>query len=296
MRRTLISILCANTLISARKKRHFIVLNRYLVVLVVLLLTLTAQATTYYVNSSTGDDSKSGTSTSTPWKTLAKVNATSFSPGDAILFNRGDSWEGTLTVKNSGTSGNPITYGAYGSGDKPILYGSEVITGWTKYSGNIYKANYYTAISQVFISNKKMKAARFPNSGYANIDAVDNASFTCNALSAEIDYTGAIWGGRTVAYAFDSDDVISSSGNTLTLESVPYSSLGVNEGFLLTNKLEFLDEAGEWYYDAATTTLYLWTPSGDSPENYTVRGTIRDNVVNTNGKDYINIKNLEIDH
>ena len=98
-----------------------------------------AHATIYYVSSSTGSDSNTGTSENSPWKTLTKVNSFTPKAGDQILFKRGDEWTGTITVKSSGTSGSPIVYGAYGSGNKPKIYGSEVITGWTLYSGNIYK-------------------------------------------------------------------------------------------------------------------------------------------------------------
>src|SRR5580658_8859044 len=41
-----------------------------------------ASATTYYVSSSTGNDSNSGTSSSTAWQTIAHVNGQSFQPGD----------------------------------------------------------------------------------------------------------------------------------------------------------------------------------------------------------------------
>ena len=85
---------------------------------------LPARATTYYV-AAAGSDSNSGTSTSTPWQTVAKVNGATFSPGDSILFNRGDVWYGTaLAVPSSGSSGSPITFGAYGSGVNPILKGA----------------------------------------------------------------------------------------------------------------------------------------------------------------------------
>jgi hypothetical protein len=92
--------------------------------LLLVLAALPAQATTYYV-AAAGSDANNGTSTSTPWQTIAKVNASTFSPGDSVLFNRGDAWYGTaLTVPSAGSSGNPITFGAYGTGANPILKGS----------------------------------------------------------------------------------------------------------------------------------------------------------------------------
>ena len=63
-----------------------------------------------------------------PWQTIAKVNGATFSPGDSILFNRGDAWYGTsLVIPSSGTSGSPITIGAYGSGANPIVKGSTAL-------------------------------------------------------------------------------------------------------------------------------------------------------------------------
>ena len=89
-----------------------------------LFFAASARATTYFV-AAAGSDSNSGTSTGTPWQTIAKVNGSTFSPGDSILFNRGDVWYGTaLTVPSSGSSGSPITFGAYGSGANPILKGA----------------------------------------------------------------------------------------------------------------------------------------------------------------------------
>src|SRR5437764_10844418 len=85
--------------------------------------------TTYYVDSTGGSDSNSGTSTTVPWKTIAKVNRGPYSPGDSILFKAGDTWSGnpnfstTLTTPSAGSSGNPIRYGSYGTGPAPILDG-----------------------------------------------------------------------------------------------------------------------------------------------------------------------------
>jgi hypothetical protein len=95
-------------------------------VLAMLLFVIPSNATTYYV-AAAGSDSNSGTSPSAPWQTIVKVNSATFSPGDSVLFNRGDVWYGTaLTFPSSGSSGSPITIGAYGTGPNPILKGSTV--------------------------------------------------------------------------------------------------------------------------------------------------------------------------
>lgn len=85
--------------------------------------TSLGSGTTYYVSNS-GNDSNNGTSTSTPWATIAKVNSFNFSPGDNVLFQRGGHWETTtLRIDNSGTSTNRITFADYGSGDLPTIDG-----------------------------------------------------------------------------------------------------------------------------------------------------------------------------
>ena len=92
--------------------------------LVLLLFEDPARATSYFV-AAAGNDANSGTDSGHPWQTISKVNSATFSAGDSILFNRGDAWYGTsLVVSSSGSSGLPITFGAYGSGTNPILKGS----------------------------------------------------------------------------------------------------------------------------------------------------------------------------
>jgi hypothetical protein len=81
----------------------------------------------YYVNSSSGNDGSSGTSSSSPWRSLGPVNNRTFGPGDVINLARGSSWTGgggnsaTLTIRGGGASGSPITVQAYGSGSNPTI-------------------------------------------------------------------------------------------------------------------------------------------------------------------------------
>ena len=253
--------------------------------------------TTYYVSSSEGNDSNAGTSVNQPWKTLAKVNGFKPVPGDQILFKRGDEWEGTLVVPASGNPIFPITYGAYGTGDKPKIYGSKVISGWKHHSGNIYKAVVDGEITQLFADGKRMKAARYPDKGYLKVSRVESSvQFTAVDLPYGIDYTDAIWTGRTSAYTLISKTIRSSNSRTIILNSAPEFGLGVGEGFMLTNKLEFLNEPGEWFYDAEHKAVYFWSPSGGSPANLVVRGSGTDYGVDISSKKYITIDDLEFLH
>ena len=77
---------------------------------------LTISGKVYYV-SSEGCDENDGLAPDRAWKTLSRVSAAMLSVGDGVLFRRGDVFRGTVAAKAG------VTYGAYGCGEKPRLYG-----------------------------------------------------------------------------------------------------------------------------------------------------------------------------
>jgi hypothetical protein len=77
--------------------------------------------TTYYVDSAKGDDARDGRSPGNAWKSLDRVNAGTFAPGDRILLRAGSSWEGFLAPGGSGSAKAPIVIGRYGRGPKPAI-------------------------------------------------------------------------------------------------------------------------------------------------------------------------------
>lgn len=87
--------------------------------------------TSYYV-SPTGADSNNGTSAATPWQTITKINATTFSCGDTLLFQGGASFVFNTAIYIARTGGDtgkfvsncsgatPFTISTYGSGQATI--------------------------------------------------------------------------------------------------------------------------------------------------------------------------------
>jgi VCBS repeat-containing protein len=122
-------------------------------------------ARTYYVDSRIGSDSNAGTSASAPLASLAKVNSLNLQPGDVVLFANGSSYNGTLDVR-SGTSGAPITYGAYGSGAKPVFSSSG--------TGIAIGSDHDVVIRDLQLKNVKGTAVMA--NGAANI-VIDNVDF-----------------------------------------------------------------------------------------------------------------------
>jgi len=77
---------------------------------------LTITGTTYYV-SNDGCDMNAGLTPETAWKTLDKVSAAQLKAGDGVRFRRGDLFRGVVSTYPG------VSYGSYGTGDKPKLYG-----------------------------------------------------------------------------------------------------------------------------------------------------------------------------
>lgn len=101
----------------------------------------------YYVDAVAGNDANGGKSTSAAWRTIAKVNANTYNPGDCILFNRGQTWAGTkLYFTGSGNATHPIMVAAYGTGAKPVITARGSVTGWDT------AANWAGQSSNVWIS------------------------------------------------------------------------------------------------------------------------------------------------
>ena len=111
-------------------------MKRQRLAFVLLMCPAWASGATYYVDCNANGDAGAGTGTgaAVAWKTISKVNGSSFSAGDSVLFNKGCTWREQLTVPSSGSAGSPITFGAYGTGVAPIIDGSNLITPGTSWA------------------------------------------------------------------------------------------------------------------------------------------------------------------
>ncbi len=75
----------------------------------------------YYIDAVNGNDTNDGKTPQTAWKSLAKLNSIKINAGNKLLFRTGQTWQGQLEIKDSGTLENPIEIGSYGEGAKPVL-------------------------------------------------------------------------------------------------------------------------------------------------------------------------------
>ena len=79
----------------------------------------TYTGTAYYL-SNKGDDSNSGTSEKSPWKTIDRLLKVHLKYGDAVFFERGSTWNGARWIPYD----EGVTFSAYGEGPKPVISGS----------------------------------------------------------------------------------------------------------------------------------------------------------------------------
>jgi hypothetical protein len=84
------------------------------------------RGTDYFISPS-GDDLNPGTTPSRSWRTVDKVNGTDFRPGDRILFEAGQTFEGSLSLdaRDAGTPADPVTIGSFGDGRAVVRSGSK---------------------------------------------------------------------------------------------------------------------------------------------------------------------------
>ncbi len=85
----------------------------------------TMSGTTFYIKAS-GNDALAGTSPASAWQTINKVNASAINPGDSILFEGGQTFNGTLFFQppRCGTKANPVYIGSYGTGNATLNAGT----------------------------------------------------------------------------------------------------------------------------------------------------------------------------
>jgi hypothetical protein len=266
---------------------------RSLLLLFLITFTSLANAKTYYVSNS-GSDSNSGLLTSAPWKTTSKVSSfTGFVAGDQVLFNRGEIFYGSITINNSGTSGSPITFGAYGTGAKPIITGLTTVSGWTNLGANIWESaspvSSLSSVSVVVVNGVNTAMGRYPNTGYFTYQSHSgNSSITSSSLTGTTNWTGASVVLRVLRDLSDKGTIISQSGGTLTYSGNSYTPQD-GYGFFIQNDVRTLDAQNEWYYNPSTKKIRIYSTS--TPTNVQVSSV--NNLINDVNRTYISVDNID---
>ena len=268
-------------------------------------LLLTANATTYYFSSTTGDDARTAAQAqnqATPWKTLAKLNSifSTLNPGDVILFQRGNVFSGSIGAIKSGSASLPITFGAYGSGAKPIISGLTTLSNWVSTGNGVwesYNPALGSSVNMVLLNNAVQQMGRYPNAnaankGYLIYESHSTLSITDNELTSSTNWTGAEVVIRKLYWIMDRNLITAHSGGKLTFVSGSgYSPHQDKFGYFIQNDVRTLDQFGEWYFNPSTKKLYVYF-GGNAPTNYVVEASTRDHLVTNT----YNVSNIVFDN
>lgn len=74
-----------------------------------------------------------------------------------------------------------------------------------------------------------------------------------------------------------------------------YPALGLHSKYYLEGLSKFLDTPGEWYFNEASQTLYVWTPDGKSPDQAGVEISVRDTGVELSNRSWVELVNLDVE-
>ncbi len=218
-------------------------MGKILAILAILVWPLSAWAgVTYYVSNSNpaASDSNNGTSDSTPWLTINKVNTSTFNPGDQILFNKGCTWREQLIVPSSGSAGNPITFGSYGTGTNPVISGlgnnGAALSGFRVYSGNVWQIPLATQPYALIISTLPGAAALTPSPPVAGVSDVNAAGSWLWASNVLYVYSAGTPDGTILAPAIsplvelNAKSYITLNGLTISGGNAPAWNSGIIDG------------------------------------------------------------------
>jgi hypothetical protein len=246
---------------------------------------------------SDGDDANPGT-LAEPFKTLAKARdvartRTGAMTSDLTVYVRGGTYPQTSTLgfgnADSGSGGFYVKYVAY-PGERPLITGGKPITGWKDAGNGLYSADAGpTPFRQLYVNGVKAIRARTPNllannvanfnrlSGWDkdahNVQVPSSAVGEWKNLNQVEMHIMIAWGDSAMRISS-----ISTTGNTASIKFMPdedgivfirpnprMDQVGWGQGraYYFENALEFLDQAGEWYLDQTSHTVYYKPRTGE---------------------------------
>ncbi|WP_297088270.1 right-handed parallel beta-helix repeat-containing protein [uncultured Draconibacterium sp.] len=251
-------------------------------------LSVNAQQTQFYVDPENGLDSNSGTSITKAFKTIDKAKkevagilSNGTLNGNIIIYLRGGVHTLNSTLEfsssDSGTNNCLITYKNYKS-ESPIISSGEIINGkWKKDSGHIKKIKIGAGkvFRQLYINDICKTRARTPNLGstkkfYSELqhDGFNIEKGLLDNLSDWVDKIELVasckWMHKRlrISKTYNTDSYTRAVINATEWEALTKGPQGVRkyirEEYWIENAYEFLDKAGEWYYNDKSGWLYYW--------------------------------------
>jgi len=269
----------------------------------------------YYISELNGNDGNDGLTIQTAWKTIQNL-PTNLVSGSSVLFERGGIYRGEIYYGSNKANG--VTFGAYGSGNKPKLKGSVRITGWIptvhpSLGSNVYEADvsgllYDTSngIQHLFVDDKIATIARYPNVSspkevnWLTVEANTGSTSFSDSELANYGKPDGYWIGATLrirsySWSFRVGEITGYNSSNGKITSSILSNQKPEWGYFIDGKLEELDYPGEWFFDDVAQKIYYYPLIGHNPNNLLIEGATYNNVVKISGCNNVEIENVALD-
>ncbi|MBI1307425.1 MAG: T9SS type A sorting domain-containing protein [Bacteroidetes bacterium] len=245
--------------------------------LFILAFSASGFAQNYYIsNTSVGaNDANPGTIAS-PWKSFTPLNALlkTTNPIDTIFLRSGDVFRDHIDVANR----KNIVITSYGSGAKPVISGTEKVSGWTSFK-NYYRAAVTGSVSHFFSQGHEQIVARYQDRGaYLTVDMADNNSLQDNDLSA---ISTAVLNRsqvcvHTAQWCWEKSKIASATSNRINYATPTLREPTAGYGYFLYGDTSFLNIDGEYVWDSIGGYLYFMPPGGMNPNALNCEVSVRE--------------------
>ncbi|MEZ4704798.1 MAG: right-handed parallel beta-helix repeat-containing protein [Bdellovibrionota bacterium] len=267
---------------------------------------------TYYVSNS-GDDANSG-SKEEPIQSLVRAEELlNLAQGPvAILFERGGTWYGSMTlppIAGSNDNNRP-KIGSYGQGALPRIVGAPdpASLTWTEYSGPIYSTTInLPGAGAIFIDDEMFYPGRSP---LFKMDGGDKdtiysedllgGNYTDYSDGVQVTHRGTHWSAETQDWETYTTTTINLSGMNKNVGEVSWTEGNNNpnggeegNGFYLYNHLNYVDQVNEWSYKPSMQKLFLYTDA--TTLNKDIRIPVVERGLHVTG-DYYDISDLNLEY
>ncbi len=269
------------------------------------------EAATYYIDPTcaTPGNGTSPTCAGGASDPFAHWSDVTWTAGNTYLQKGGTIAREQVTIGATGTAGNVITLGSYGTG-KGIIQPTTNLTSWTQSSGNIYYATLAADPRSVFINGTLVQPAHWPTSVGAatpvfenpSANSADSTHLTDSALAGRLDtdligtelylYTNnftqkpvAVSAFNTLTNILTIGDVISAPTTAMRYYLIAKSGAGIpfsSKSWMMTEN--------SWFYDTDASRLYVWQLGGGTPTS--VEASNQSIGILSTNRDYITIQDL----
>jgi hypothetical protein len=258
-----------------------------------------------------GLDSNPGTQ-ALPFRSVQRC-ADVATAGDSCVLRAG-TYRETVRPANSGNSSAPVRFISF-AGEIATISGADPISNWQLETGSVYRANIILPIAQaassgflanqLFANGDMLPQARYPNAALpfdplSAPMANSGASLNGNVMTltnSDIPTIGGGWNGAiiwgTEWFVSRTATVTASASGQLTATNTDASNwTRAPFWWTLTGARGALDAPGEWHYDAATQSVFLWSPNAGAPLG--IEAKQRNLAFDLAGRSHIQIENIRL--